>query len=431
MRILLVNPPNSGRSIPEEEYGIANLKMIFRGEPLALEVLAGNLPEHEVAIADLKADPDSLDAMLTDFRPELVGVTGVTCEADAMIDIARRAKGAGGPVVVVGGHHASCDPGYFNREAIDFVVTGLGKASFRDLIDALSSGGDPGALPGVARTDPSGALSVTPRHHGFDDLVEDRPPRYDLVERYRESYAMSGVGGKMGFVVSAYGCTHRCLFCAIPNVTGGRYLPHRPETVIRDIRLLDGLSVIRLVDANTFGDVAAAEALGRKILDAGLNRRFVADVRSDTVVNHPDLFRLWREAGLETAVIGFEEFRDDRLKAMNKQSGVAVHEAAMTILKELGIRIVGDFIVSPEYTEADFDALQAFVDAHPIDVPLPAILTPIPGTPLYRRYRDAITVTDLAYYTFTNAVMPTRLPEADFYRIYARLWNHFVGHIGH
>jgi len=45
MRILLVNPPNCGKSIPEERYGIDSLKQIFRGEPLALETLAGNLPE--------------------------------------------------------------------------------------------------------------------------------------------------------------------------------------------------------------------------------------------------------------------------------------------------------------------------------------------------------------------------------------------------
>ena len=39
MKILLVNPPNCGRSIPEEEYGIDSLKMFLRGEPLSLEVL--------------------------------------------------------------------------------------------------------------------------------------------------------------------------------------------------------------------------------------------------------------------------------------------------------------------------------------------------------------------------------------------------------
>jgi hypothetical protein len=36
MNILLINPPNCGKSIPEERYGIKSIKMIFCGEPLAL-----------------------------------------------------------------------------------------------------------------------------------------------------------------------------------------------------------------------------------------------------------------------------------------------------------------------------------------------------------------------------------------------------------
>jgi len=52
MNILLVNPPNCGRSIPEERYGIDSIKQIFRGEPLSIEALAGNLRDHEVHIVD-------------------------------------------------------------------------------------------------------------------------------------------------------------------------------------------------------------------------------------------------------------------------------------------------------------------------------------------------------------------------------------------
>jgi len=59
MHILLVNPPNCGRSIPEERYGITSIKQIFRGEPLGLETLPGNLEGHEVRIVDLKAEPES------------------------------------------------------------------------------------------------------------------------------------------------------------------------------------------------------------------------------------------------------------------------------------------------------------------------------------------------------------------------------------
>lgn len=92
MNIVLVNPPNCGRSIPEEEYGITSLKMIFRGEPLALSVLAGNLTGHEVRIIDLKAEPEGLEKLAADGIPDLVGFTAVTCEANTVIKLAGEIK---------------------------------------------------------------------------------------------------------------------------------------------------------------------------------------------------------------------------------------------------------------------------------------------------------------------------------------------------
>ena len=59
MNILLVNPPNAGRSIPEEEYGITSIKQIFRGEPFSLEVVAAPLIAHDVRIVDLKCEDEA------------------------------------------------------------------------------------------------------------------------------------------------------------------------------------------------------------------------------------------------------------------------------------------------------------------------------------------------------------------------------------
>jgi radical SAM superfamily enzyme YgiQ (UPF0313 family) len=430
MKILLVNPPNSGRSIPEEEYGIENIKMIFRGEPLALETLAGNLDGHDVCVADLKADPESLQKNIDEFQPDISGITGMTCEANAMLDIARTLKNVSGAIVVAGGHHASCDPEFFNRECIDYVVSGLGKLSFRELVDALEAG-RPADIPGIGKTDPSRPLCFTPRDYSNKDLVDHKAPRYDLVQKNRDKYVMSGVGGKMGFVVSAFGCVHRCFFCSIPNITRGKYLSHSVQAIIRDMKTLEDMPVLRLVDANTFGDIGAAENLGRGILASGLKKRMVADVRSDTVVRHPDLFRLWKEAGLETAVIGFEEVSDERLKNYNKKNAVRTNIAAIDILKSFGIKIIGDFIVSPDYDDKDFHALENFVNSHAIDLPLPSILTPIPGTPLYQKLKDKITVHNLDYYTFTNAVMQTRMAEKEFYEMYSTMLNRFIAHVRH
>jgi radical SAM superfamily enzyme YgiQ (UPF0313 family) len=175
------------------------------------------------------------------------------------------------------------------------------------------------------------------------------------------------------------------------------------------------------VDANSFGDPRAAEALREAVEDAGLGRQYLADVRADTVTSRPDLLAGWKRAGLRAAVVGFEEFRDDRLNAMNKASRAAVNAEAIAILHDLGITIVGDFIVSPDYGEEDFDALGRYIAEQRIELPMLTVLTPLPGTKLYEEQKGRITVDDLDYYTLTNAVTPTRLPEERFYAAYAKL----------
>lgn len=432
MQIVLINPPNCGRSIPEEEFGITSLKMIFRGEPLALEVLAGNLLGHNVRIVDLKADPQGIEVLLAEGKgPDLIGFTAVTCEANTVIKLAEKLKSAWtqAPIIVVGGHHASSDPGYFHRTAIDYVVVGLGKMTFRLLVDALAEGGPPPNIPGILRVLPDGPRAPEKRKYTFADLVDHQPPRYDLVQQHRDQYVMSGVGGKIGFVATAFGCTHCCSFCSIPAMTGGRYLSHSIEAIINDIGQLADIPLIRFVDANTFGDPETARLLAEKILDLGLRKKIVADVRADTVVGNPALIRLWHEAGLVAVVIGFEEIDDARLARMNKRSSLEKNIAALHILEEIGIRVIGDFIISPDYDHADFDRLSRFIDSSPIALPIPSILTPLPGTPLHQKLAGQIEITNLDYYTFSNAVLPTKLTKKEFYTLYSDLMKHLHQHL--
>jgi len=422
MNILLVNPPNCGRSIPEERYGITSLKQIFRGEPLALEELAGNLDGHAVSILDLKAEPGGLSVELSGFRPEVVGITGVTCEANTMLKLAARVKEACGATVVVGGIHASNDPEFFNHSTVDYIIVGIGKKSFAELVATLENGGGrPADIPGVMPTRSGTKLTRPPVRNSAADLVMDRAPAYDLVRRYRSHYVLEKLGINMGFVASAYGCPYSCSFCSIRGQAGGGYLTKPIDAVIRDISLLGDIPVIRLVDANTFGDVERARALGRALLESGLNKQYLADIRSDTVVRYPEMLRDWKEAGLRAVVIGFEEIDDAGLAAMNKANSAAMNTEAISILNELGITIVGDFIISPDYDEGDFERLNAYLGSNRVDLPMITVMTPLPGTPLYQEYKQRITNHDLDYYTLTNAVTKTRLDEFRFYSLYAQL----------
>jgi len=202
-------------------------------------------------------------------------------------------------------------------------------------------------------------------------VVDQFPERYGITsikQIFRGEplglETLAALGVPMGFVGSAFGCPFDCTFCCIGGFTGGRYLNHEIAAVIRDIRLLGEVPVIRLVDANTFGNPDHARRLCRAIVAAGINKTFLADIRSDTVVRHPDLLREWKAAGLRSVIIGFEAIDDQALDGMNKAGTAALNPEAMAILNDLGINIVGDFIVSPEYTDKDFARL---ADFHGVD----------------------------------------------------------------
>jgi len=109
----------------------------------------------------------------------------------------------------------------------------------------------------------------------------------------------------------------------------------------------------------------------------------------------------------------------------DKACGDGVPPGTVGILHDLGITIVGDFIVSPDYDDARFAALEGYVTSRAIELPILTVLTPLPGTPLHDEMQKRITIRDLDYYTLTNAVIPTRLGEKRFYQQYARLITSF------
>ncbi|MBE0556851.1 MAG: radical SAM protein, partial [Proteobacteria bacterium] len=290
-----------------------------------------------------------------------------------------------------------------------------------ELADRIAANRSGQGIPGVARTSPGKPLAFAPRVYGREDLMEEYAPRYDLVEQWRGNYVIERLGLRMGFVATADGCTHRCSFCAIPEMTGGRYLTHSAESVIGAIGLLGDIPFIRMVDANSFGDPRASEELCDAIIASGIRKRFFGDIRADTIVRHPTLLKKWKEAGLHAVVVGFEELQPDRLGTYDKKYDRGIIEKSLSILHELGLLIVGDFIIAPDYGEEDFRAVEEFIRKSGIQIPVLSILTPIPGTPLFASLKDRITIRDLDYYTFTNAVIPTRMPEKAFYATFSDL----------
>ncbi|MCK7471443.1 MAG: hypothetical protein MZU95_12230 [Desulfomicrobium escambiense] len=72
----------------------------------------------------------------------------------------------------------------------------------------------------------------------------------------------------------------------------------------------------------------------------------------------------------------------------------------------------------PNMTKMILKNWSDFIVANKIEIPVISVLTPMPGTPLYEKMKKDIIISDLDYYTFTNAVTKHKMPEALFYKTY-------------
>jgi radical SAM superfamily enzyme YgiQ (UPF0313 family) len=164
------------------------------------------------------------------------------------------------------------------------------------------------------------------------------------------------------------------------------------------------------------------ERLNELVKAAGIRAQYWVQARADSIVKRPDIIEKWADIGLSSALIGFESIRDEELADLNKQSSVKTNEAAMKILNDNGVDMWGMFVVNPQWTKLDFDALIDYVRNMKISFPTFTILTPLPGTAFFQEKLQELTTLNYELFDFFHSVLPTRLPLEEFYANMARLY---------
>lgn len=412
MRILLVQP-----NVTSNMVGFTSL---VRTEPLALEILAGGVPQHEVKILDLRVDPSPLSQVLADFRPELVGLTGYTTDVHRMWEIVTEVKAHDpGIVMVVGGYHASLVPEDFDLPAVDVIVVGEGEETFAELVDCLGQRDDLAKVRGIVyrRQGRAVATALRPLARNLNELP--LAARH-LTEQYRPHYHFHFWDNPYT-VETARGCPFRCTFCAVWKFHRKMCRFRDPELVLEELQRIPS-DVVCFVDDNFFQNFGRAERLYGLIKAAGLKSRYWIQARSDSIARRPDLIKKWAQIGLHTILVGFEKFRQEELADINKRNTIEANEKAMEILNAYGIDMWGAFIVDPGWVESDFDDLIDYVRSKSIHFPQFTILTPLPGTAFFQESRDKLITRNYEVFDFLHTVLPTRLPLEEFYQQMAKLY---------
>ena len=357
---------------------------------------------------------------LASFRPDLVGVTGYTAEVPQMWEVCRQVK-AFDPAIttVAGGYHVTLCPHDFDREDVDIIVVGEGELTVRELVTALEEERDLSLVEGISYRK-GGRLVATPRRPLVKDLSVLPLPARHLSDQYRKHYHFHFWENPY-LVEMSRGCPFRCTFCAVWMFHRRQCRYKSPERVLDDLKAAPS-RVICFVDDNFLQRPRQTEKLHQLVKESGLKARYWIQARSDSIVRHPQLIRKWAEVGLDAALVGFEKIDEKELAAVHKKSSISTNERAIEVLHEYGVDIWGTFIVDPQWTAVDFDALIEYVQRWKINFPIFTILTPIPGTLFFQEKMESLTSMNYGAFDFLHTVLPTKLPLEEFYANMARLY---------
>jgi anaerobic magnesium-protoporphyrin IX monomethyl ester cyclase len=251
-----------------------------------------------------------------------------------------------------------------NDTVLDAIVLGEGEYTLVDLIKTIKE--DPSnwkTINGLAWRADDGSIVMNPHRKAIKDLNEmpfatrkDIDPKgYDIEGKYIHDFR----------ITTSRGCTSDCTFCAV-NVNSkwqraSRWRGRDPINVVDEIQdLVENYNakLINLQDS-AFDDPGT---LGPKrnrifceeILKRGLEVSMKAYFRAESVKDDAetiDLFKLYKEAGIDVLIIGAEAGSDYELEMYKKDATLEDNYRSFEVLGNLDLFFVHNgFIMYGPYT---------------------------------------------------------------------------------
>jgi radical SAM superfamily enzyme YgiQ (UPF0313 family) len=408
--------------------GILGLEMLTFVEPLGLICLAGGLEPagHEVRIFDLRIDGfDHGLARCREFAPDLIGIQcNFTTERKRAMALARRVRRDLPSVfLLLGGHDASREPGWFTDPVFDAIAVGDGEEIVPLLVDALERGAPLEKVPGLVLNRDGGQVATghAPARRELDTLP--LPARH-LIAEYAPNYYIN-FRKPLALMETARGCPFKCNFCSVWNFHESTFREKSPARVVEELRAIEAPNVF-ITDDIFWMNVKRGEELAKAICAAGIKKYFTVQTRTDIICKFPHLIEMWKECGSLAIFLGLESVTDEGLERVNKKNTAANNERAIGILKELGVGFTPNFIVDPAWDREDFARLREWIGRTGAYNSGFSVLTPLPGTELWKTAQHDVNTRDWEMYDIIHAVLPTKLPLEEFYEEYAGLWRHVI-----
>ena len=375
-RVLLLNPPASGRPLLRDFSCGESAKADYYWAPVDLLVLSGVLAQHhDIEVLDAVVEglePGEALNRASSYAPETVFSLTAAVSLRADDTFLAQLKARTGARIFGIGDVASFSP----REALHHAP------AFDGMVQNFA---DPSLVELAAGVEAS-VGSVTLR---CDDGVDIRPirfqtplsyplPRHQLFPLARYRMPFTEHRGCTS-IITAYGCPFKCSFCASGNLP---WQLREVDAVLEELTHVASLGVpeVYLRDF-TFGPTRTrARELCRRMTEAKLGLSWSAECRIEVL--DPPLLDQMREAGCEVILCGIETGTDEVARRLGKRmldSTEQILEHARTI----GIRTCAHFVMgTPGETETQLKRTISYARKLPLDYAAFNLYAPRLGTQL-------------------------------------------------
>lgn len=418
-RFLLVHP-----EISRTKYNFAG---IIDNEPLELEFLWTVLAEagFEPQIWDGQVEKAPFAERLAEVQPAFVYICGRTRQEGFMLEYAAAAKKLGA-VTMLGGLHAQHNFRRLMQSDVDFVFTGFDP----EPVVQAALGTLPDDAPGVCRqTD--GTWQITEaKPYDIKKLPRaDRTQFYAHADRYRYLELLP-----CAHIRTAFCCPYRCSFCSRNTLNCGTYTARNIADVVDEIAEIQCENIYIIDDDFLFNENRLRDFI-RLIRERGIHKRYVCYGRADFIVSHADLMRELKDIGFYYILTGLEATDDSHLDRYHKKTDMNTNAEAVRLLNEIGIHIMGMFIVDLDFTAKDFRSISKWIRQHHVRHTAISIFTPELNSTLYEEYRERIITDDPSHWDYLHVVArPEHMSVKRYYmyyhllvvRLFLRAWRQGV-----
>jgi len=318
--------------------------------PLAinLEYIASSIRDVcTVDIVNYEFDQTPIEHVLSDFRPDLLGVTMSATDHTEGLAICLAAKKHSREIrTVVGGFHPTAVPDLLlTYDQVDMVAVGESELTVRELVQK----GGPEGVAGMVFKDEHGQPVRNPRRPVVEDLDTLPLPARDLRAGNECGYSLRKYGLHRDQIHTSRGCWGRCTFCCEPNMSSSHQRYRRPEKVFEELKLIHELhhrepTFILLGDPHFMGRPEDTEKLCDLLIDAKMPQMFTAMVRADQISKHPLVVAKMVKAGIIGYCLGLESPSEGDLGTTRKGITNESQREAVRILRRNHAIAGGTFV---------------------------------------------------------------------------------------